>query len=44
MTDTIKYTGLEAGKTYTIKGWLADAETGVAVKDASGNGITKMYS
>ena len=21
MTDTIKYTGLEAGKTYTIKGW-----------------------
>lgn len=40
MTDTIKYTGLEAGKTYTIKGWLADAETGVAVKDASGNGIT----
>lgn len=40
MTDTIKYTSLESGKNYTIKGWLADAETGEAVKDASGNGIT----
>ena len=40
LTDTISYTGLTKGKTYTAKGTLMDKATGEAVKDAKGNAIT----
>lgn len=39
LTDTIDYTGLESGKSYTIKAWLVNADTGESAVDAAGNEI-----
>ncbi len=39
LTDTIDYTGLESGKSYTIKAWLMNADTGENATDAAGNEI-----
>lgn len=39
LTDTIDYSGLEAGKSYTIKAWLVNADTGENAVDAAGNEI-----
>lgn len=40
LIDTIEYTGLKKGETYTAKGRLIDKATGEAMKDAAGNDIT----
>ena len=39
MTDTIGYSGLTPNKSYTIKGWLVDVETGNPAIDAAGNAM-----
>ncbi len=39
LTDTIDYTGLESGKSYTIKAWLMNVDTGEKAIDAAGNEI-----
>lgn len=39
ITDTIEYSKLTANKQYTIKAWLADADTGEKAVDAGGNEI-----
>ena len=39
MTDTIEYSGLAPNKSYTIKGWLVDVETGNPAVDAAGNAM-----
>ena len=39
ITDTIDYSGLESGKSYTIKAWLVNADTGESAVDAAGNEI-----
>ena len=38
--DTVTYSGLKVGETYTITGTLMDADTGKAVLDDDGNEIT----
>ena len=38
--DTVTYSGLKVGETYTITGTLMDADTGEAVLDDDGNEIT----
>ncbi len=38
--DTVTYSGLKVGETYTITGTLMDADTGKAVLDDDGNDIT----
>ena len=38
--DTVAYTGLKKGDTYTVIGTLMDAETGEAALDDDGNAIT----
>ena len=38
--DTVTYSGLKIGETYTITGTLMDADTGKAVLDDDGNEIT----
>lgn len=38
--DTVTYSGLKVGETYTITGTLMDADTGKAVLDNDGNEIT----
>ncbi len=38
--DEVSYSYLTAGKTYTVKGIIMDAETGLAYTDADGNYIT----
>lgn len=40
IVDTVEYTNLKKGETYTIKGTLMNKETGEAVKDADGNPVT----
>ena len=40
LIDTIEYTGLKKGETYTAKGRLIDKATGETMKDAAGNDIT----
>lgn len=40
LVDTIKYTGLKRGETYTAKGRLIDKSTGEVVKDAAGKEVT----
>ena len=40
IVDTVAYTGLKKGDTYTITGTLMDAETGEAALDDDGNAIT----
>ena len=40
LVDTIEYSGLKKGETYTAKGRLIDKATGEAMKDAAGNDIT----
>lgn len=40
--DTVTYSGLKVGKTYTITGTLMDADTGKAVLDDDGNEITAL--
>ena len=40
LIDTIEYTGLKKGETYTAKGRLIDKKTGEVVKDAAGKDIT----
>ena len=40
LIDTVEYTNLLRGETYTVKGKLIDKATGEVVKDASGNEIT----
>ena len=40
LVDTVKYTGLVPGRTYTVTGTLHDRETGEAAKDADGKEIT----
>ena len=40
LIDTIEYTGLKKGETYTAKGRLIDKATGEVMKNASGNEIT----
>ena len=38
--DTVTYSGLKVGETYTITGTLMDADTGKNVLDDDGNEIT----
>ena len=40
IVDTVAYTGLKKGDTYTVTGTLMDAETGEAALDDDGNAIT----
>ena len=40
--DTVTYSGLKVGETYTITGTLMDADTGKAVLDDDGNEITAL--
>ena len=40
IVDTVAYTGLKKGDTYTVTGTLTDAETGEAALDDDGNAIT----
>ena len=40
IVDTVVYTGLKKGDTYTVTGTLMDAETGEAALDDDGNAIT----
>lgn len=40
IVDTVAYTGLKKGDTYTVTGTLIDAETGEAALDDDGNAIT----
>ena len=40
LIDTIEYTGLKKGETYTAKGRLINKSTGEVMKDAAGNEIT----
>ena len=40
LIDTIKYSNLVRGETYTVKGRLIDKATGDVIKDAQGNDIT----
>ena len=40
IVDTVAYTGLKKGDTYTVTGTLMDAETGEAALDDDGNVIT----
>lgn len=40
LIDTIKYTGLKHGETYTAKGRLIDKSTGEVMKDAAGKEVT----
>ena len=40
IVDTVAYTGLKKGDTYTVTGTLMDAETGEATLDDDGNAIT----
>ncbi|MCF0229606.1 MAG: VaFE repeat-containing surface-anchored protein, partial [Parasporobacterium sp.] len=40
LTDTVDYSGLIPGRTYTLKGQLMDKNTGKEALDASGNPIT----
>ena len=40
IVDTVAYTGLKKGDTYTVIGTLMDAETGEAALDDDGNAIT----
>ncbi|MBE6468474.1 MAG: hypothetical protein E7001_00540 [Coriobacteriaceae bacterium] len=40
LVDTVSYTNLEPGKTYTLKGTLMDKETKEPLKDADGKEIT----
>ena len=40
LVDTIEYTGLKKGETYTAKGMLIDKATGEVIKDAAGKDIT----
>lgn len=42
--DTVTYSGLTAGKEYTVSGILIDASTGEALLDADGNEITSSKS
>ena len=40
LVDTVSYTGLKKGKTYTLKGKLMNQKTGEALLDADGKEIT----
>ena len=40
LTDTVEYTNLTVGNTYTMEGTLMNKSTGKAVEDAEGNPIT----
>lgn len=40
IVDTVAYTGLKKGDTYTVTGTMMDAETGEAALDDDGNAIT----
>ena len=40
LIDTVEYTNLLRGETYTVKGKLIDKATGKVMKDAAGNEIT----
>ena len=40
LTDTVTYSGLQPGKTYTMNGTLMDKKTGEKAKDAEGQEIT----
>lgn len=40
IVDTVSYTGLTVGETYTVTGTLMNQETGEALTDADGNEIT----
>ena len=40
LTDTVSYTGLVPGKTYTVTGTLVNKDTGMFMRDAAGKIIT----
>ena len=40
VVDTVRYTGLTAGQTYTVTGTLMDKESGKALTDANGDAVT----
>ena len=44
LTDTVAYSGLTIGKTYTVTGTLMDKESGTELQDASGSAITASQS
>ncbi|MBQ6479775.1 MAG: VaFE repeat-containing surface-anchored protein, partial [Anaerolineaceae bacterium] len=44
LTDTVIYSGLQPGKTYTMNGTLMDKKTGEKAKDAEGQEITASKS
>lgn len=42
--DSVSYSGLVAGRTYTLEGYLADATTGEALRDPHGNAIASSHT
>lgn len=44
LSDVVSYSYFTAGKTYTVKGIIMDAETGLPYTDSDGNYITGMYT
>ena len=40
LIDTVRYNGVEIGRTYTVTGTLVDKETGKEILDDAGNKIT----
>lgn len=42
--DSVSYSGLVAGQTYTIEGYLADAATGEKILDAAGDALSRSLT